>query len=499
MDPTSNNPNPYDIFDFEYPLQFDNDFSDPTLGTDVILQGTTESIPDNLFQFITNEQGEPNVIDLPAFTNPATEITTPTSGVSLATSQATSQDNQQQQQRQQQQQQRREQEPVVGQKRPRDESEDEPANQTMFVLVVGGRPFRLSWESLTSDGPDNFFTNFFRKRKNTRVMHIDRDPGTFVQIVHHLRGYYVRPRDDIENQALLSDAEYYGLKRLLAFLQKFLFINVGGRVFWLQWSLLRKDGGSRNFFTGPMMHQVFNPHGNSAQAAPIYIDRDPDIFADIITHLRGYTVNIRDEVHRTNLLKDAQYYALRGLREKLMTSRRTLDGFGDHGCREVLLLLKDVRLVNVLPPASKEDGRLRYKRDDLPHALLVQISDFCLQIHSDGSPVIELGVEDKQKLQDLGEGVALQGIQDGRVMLDEACAMAVDDRQVRHVGELAERENWEACQRECGPSCRALKLSVQKAIAGVHVDNQRLVLCLVRFEAISSRFQLNMKREFLPS
>ncbi|CDS09761.1 hypothetical protein LRAMOSA02438 [Lichtheimia ramosa] len=499
---SNNNADPYGLFNFDYPLQFDTTDLNGNELNDSLFPGAP--IPDNFLQFMTSdtapsEQHDPNVTaalvnnegsmlndaqmaqaSLPLGSSASTQN-------KRSSSSSSSGDTAQQQ-------------AEASRKRPRIQEDDEPSNQATYVLVVGGRPFRLSWESLKSDGPNNFFTNFFRKRKTTRVMHIDRDPDIFALIVHHLRGYHIRPRDDVQNQALVCDAEYYGLKRLTAFLQEHVFLNVGGRVFRLPWSLLKKDGGSRNFFTGPIQHQVFNPAtGHGAQNAPIYIDRDPDIFADIVNHLRGYTIHIRDEVHHKNLLKDAQYYALRNLREKLLTSQQTLDGFGDQRWREVLLLLQDVRLVNVLPPNKEGIQRLCYKRDDSPHALLVQLSEFVVQVHKDGKLTMDLGVKDKHKLQEISQAVSLEGIHENRVILDEACAMTVDDRQVRHIRELDHWENWETCQKCDGDECRVLKLSVLKAIAGVQVQDSKLILCLVRFVAISSRFQLNMKREFLPT
>lgn len=115
-----------------------------------------------------------------------------------------------------------------------------PPNQAVYTLIVGGRTFRLSWESLNSDGPSNFFTEYFRKQQGSKVMHIDRDPDIFELVVRHLRGYYVRPIDDVQNRSLLFDANYYGLNRLVKFLHDFLYINVGGRVFRLPWSLFEK-------------------------------------------------------------------------------------------------------------------------------------------------------------------------------------------------------------------------------------------------------------------
>lgn len=115
----------------------------------------------------------------------------------------------------------------------------EPPNEAVYTIVVGGKPFRLSWESLKSDGSTNFFLEYFRKKK-TKVMHIDRDAEIFELIVRHLRGYYIRPIDDIQNQSLLFDANYFGLNRLKKMLQEYLYLNVGGRVFRLPWTLFQK-------------------------------------------------------------------------------------------------------------------------------------------------------------------------------------------------------------------------------------------------------------------
>ena len=245
----NNNADPYGFFNFDYPLQFDTtDFNGNELN-DSLFPGAP--IPDNFLQFMTSDtapsdQQDPNATpslvnnegstlndaqmaqaSLPLGSSASTQNNKrgSTSSSSVGGS-AGAGDTQQQ--------------GATSRKRSRIQEDDEPSNQATYVLVVGGRPFRLSWESLKSDGPNNFFTNFFRKRKATRVMHIDRDPEIFALIVHHLRGYHIRPRDDVQNQALVCDAEYYGLKRLAAFLQEHVFLNVGGRVFRLPWSLLKK-------------------------------------------------------------------------------------------------------------------------------------------------------------------------------------------------------------------------------------------------------------------
>ncbi|KAI8342476.1 hypothetical protein BC941DRAFT_412897 [Chlamydoabsidia padenii] len=434
---------------------------------------------------------------------------------------------------------------LVGRKRKTEATTNgEPANQSVYTVIVGGKTFRLSWESLKSDGPTNFFVNYFRRQSNTRVMYVDRDAGIFEMIVHHLRGYYVRPVDDTQNQDLLNDARYYGLQRLYKTLQEFLFVNVGGRVFRLSWDLLRKDG-KNNFFTGPLMHSLFSPHGGREQGAPPYIDRDPDNFADIVNHLRGYTITIRDETHRKNLLKDAQYYVFRQLVEKLMTARKTVDGFGEEGSPEVLLLLQDVRIISILPtkrqlqkqqlqqeqeqndnnnaatvsPLSDTTSfdqqnwnmtQLQYKREGVAHALLVQVADICIQVHypqhqtnQHGSILLtmEMCEDNRTKLNFISQAIkASTGVQDKTLYLDDACAITVDDQHIGSLLELKDHHAMEVCTKCVNKPCRMLKLILLRGICGIHLmDNNILTLCAVRLETISSRLQLNMKREFLPA
>ncbi|KAI8149669.1 hypothetical protein BJV82DRAFT_495170, partial [Fennellomyces sp. T-0311] len=280
-------------------------------------------------------------------------------------------------------------------------------NQAMFAIIVGGKPFRLSWESIKSDGPKNFFTEFFRKRKSTRIMHVDRDPETFAVV------------------------------RLWNFLQDFFFVNVGGRSFRLAWSLFNKGWlplykAQLNYFTGPVKDHLAIPNGNGIQTPPYYIDRDPDIFMDIISYLRGYTIRIRDEVHHKNLLKDASYYALKGLRAQLLASRHILDG-SEPNNREILLHLQNVRPANLVL-SGKE---VQYKHENAARELLVQISHFdIVNIHSVFRLPAELSDADKRKLRELGNKLSVCGVDDSHVIVDEACAMTVDDRQIRHLEKL---------------------------------------------------------------
>jgi hypothetical protein len=511
-----NDPNdPTDFLNFDYGFPI-NPSQDP-------------AIPDDFFLFVTDQANPGNVQGIPnaGLNNAVPTTQTPPAGPILTATATTTTPP-----------------PLPTTTLPQQsslvETTFEPPNQAVFTIAVGGRVFRLSWESLKSDGPTNFFLEYFRKKK-TKVMYIDRDPDIFEVIVRHLRGYYVRPIDDIQAQSLLFDATYYGLTRLKKCLQEYLFINVGGRIFRLPWDLFRKGkiiyickrnivlfiinvDGTHNFFTGPLMHSFLSPHGTDG-TPPIYIDRDPDIFADIVNHLRGYTIHIRDEMHRKNLLKDAQYYVFRQLSDKLLTAQQSVAGFGEGMNREVLLLLQDIRVVNMLEskatqtsaaiskplnemtPADWSFTQIQYKRaaDGPPHALLVQIADISMQIHrkqDEFKLTFEMNESDMKKMRNMAHTAKASNGVNSEMYLDDYCAMTIDDTQVKSLKTYLdmrddESNTWEVCQK-CEGNCSVSRIILQRAICGVHLVDNMITLCALRLEAISSQFRLNLKRQFLP-
>ncbi|KAL0090972.1 hypothetical protein F4703DRAFT_1714984, partial [Phycomyces blakesleeanus] len=287
---------------------------------------------------------------------------------------------------------------------------------TAHTIVVGGKPFRLSWESLKSDGPDNYFTLHFQKHK-TRVMHIDRSASTFESI------------------------------RLDKILREYLNVNVGGRVFRLPWDLFQKDG-KQNFFNGPLMDSLYAPHHEpgSSERPPVYIDRDPDIFADLVHLLRGYTLSIRDEAHRRNLLRDAQYYVFRQLTDKLMCSHVVVDNFSPTPIQEVSLHLKDIRVAQLQIPATL--GRttevlsscantwtkcqVQYKHQDRSQSLVVQLSNVCAEIHSLKGILLVWPARDpsRDKLAKVGQSLKVANGVCERLYLHPDCGLVVDGQEI---------------------------------------------------------------------
>ncbi|CAM0142850.1 hypothetical protein VKS41_002583 [Umbelopsis sp. WA50703] len=238
---------------------------------------------------------------------------------------------------------------------------------------------------------------------------------------------------------------------------------------------------------------------NQAEAGPYMIDRNPDTFSEIIKHLQGYSIEIRDEVHRANLLKDAQYYSLRRLKDKLLTAKKTIDGFGETGAAEVLLWLKDVRLAHLIPSQSQEDNtistidllhnshQIRYKREDINHMLLVQVSEFYLHPPQPGRHRryrLELCPGEHQKLEAMAKALKLNGGLCDLACINDDCAIRIDDQDITAT--------------EFANSHKSNKLCVLRAIVALLANEDQLTLCMIRFEAISSRLQLNLKREFLP-
>lgn len=258
------------------------------------------------------------------------------------------------------------------------------------------------------------------------------------------------------------------------------------------------------------MHSLLSPHTEESNSSPIYIDRDPDIFADIVNHLRGYTIHIRDEMHRKNLLKDAQYYVFRQLGDKLLTAQQTVAGFGDGSSPEVLLMLQDIRLVNVIGPKLSDSKdwtstQIQYKRiaEGTPHALLVQVSDLCIQIHTSSSTtklIYETNEADLNKMLSMAKTIKATNV-NMELFLDTYCAITIDDNQVKSIQYCLDNDvietQWEACTKCNIADCQMSKLILQRAICGVHLIDNMITLCALRLEAISSRFRLNLKRQFL--
>lgn len=121
-----------------------------------------------------------------------------------------------------------------------------------------------SGNALNSDSP-SYFTQFFtlHSGENVKTLYIDRDPAVFKDIVRHLQGYLVTPRneehfvfyslqDGTDSRYLYSDAIYYKLPRLRQRLFRDFYVRIGGTSFQIPRELFidtKQKGDSKNFFS----------------------------------------------------------------------------------------------------------------------------------------------------------------------------------------------------------------------------------------------------------
>jgi hypothetical protein len=122
------------------------------------------------------------------------------------------------------------------------------------------------------------------------------------------------------------------------------FINVSGTIFKVARETILND--SPNFFG------LLEPFADR-NLTPTYFCRSPELFKDILSHLQGYEVHIRDKIHRTNLLKEARYFKLNNLISKLsLGTEYVYSGFPTRPEErikpEVTMVLKNIKVKHVL-------------------------------------------------------------------------------------------------------------------------------------------------------
>ncbi|TKA67191.1 hypothetical protein B0A49_08725 [Cryomyces minteri] len=210
----------------------------------------------------------------------------------------------------------------------------------VFPIQIGSELFRLSGASISSDAP-SYFSQFFEEqlRRNNgagdiRTLYIDRDPVTFRDISLHLQGYHIEPQDGRSFVKLFADAQFYSLPRLSQqLLNSSIHITVGDRAFQIPRSLFSSPGDTPNYFTLGFAiffstpSEVFPGLDRRGLLRPPSIlpptipGRSADTFAELLHVLKGYPLHIRNEGHRAELLRDARYFHLKGLEQKLIPYR----------------------------------------------------------------------------------------------------------------------------------------------------------------------------------
>ncbi|CAO2652512.1 Nn.00g007950.m01.CDS01 [Neocucurbitaria sp. VM-36] len=246
----------------------------------------------------------------------------------------------------------------------------------VFPIQIGSELFRLSGASISSDAP-SYFSHFFSDQLHSnggragdvRTLYIDRDPDTFRDIALHLQGYHIIPKDGEHFVKLFADAQFYSLPRLTKQLfSTDIFIRIGGTPFQIPRDLFSAPGDSPNYFSLGFAQffstpsEVFPGLDRSALLRPPSIsppsvpNKNGETFAELIQLLQGYNVEIRNDAHRSRLLKDARYFHLKGLEQRLIPCEISFNLKRQQS--EILLRLEDIRQsgISFTPDKSLSDS-----------------------------------------------------------------------------------------------------------------------------------------------
>lgn len=243
-----------------------------------------------------------------------------------------------------------------------------------------------------------------------RTLYIDRDPTTFEDISLHLQGYHIEPRDGPHFVKLFADAQFFSLPRLTAQLfASTIYIRIGDSEFQIPRDLFSSPGDSPNYFSlgfaiffstptevfpGLSQRTLLRPPSILPPSVP---NRSAKTFADLLHILKGYPVEVRSEEHRQELLRDARYFHLKGLEQRLIPHQISYNLA--RGKSEILIRLEDIRQSGVsfvadnATPASTSStspasstasnipaspGWIHYQRpyaDSTSYSLIVEISE----------------------------------------------------------------------------------------------------------------------------
>lgn len=189
-----------------------------------------------------------------------------------------------------------------------------------------------------------------------------------------------------------------------------IFISIGHREFQIPRDILTDPGNSPNYFTlgfgliFSRKDQVFPGLDREGLIRPPSIlppsvpNRSADTFAELLHLLQGYPVNIRNETHRDELIRDARYFHFKGLEQRLIPHSISFNSLRQR--KEIVLRLENVQksgvsVVHEQMETSNGNGTLNdeedvlagwvnYARpyvDDGPAELVLEIGGEATQIH----------------------------------------------------------------------------------------------------------------------
>jgi hypothetical protein len=188
-----------------------------------------------------------------------------------------------------------------------------------------------------------------------------------------------------------------------------IFISIGHREFQIPRSIFNDRGNSPNYFSLGFAAFFSNPAeifpGLDREGLirppsilpPSVPNRSAKTFDDLLHLLKGYPVDIRDEAHRQELLRDARYFHFKGLEQRLIPHEISYNQLRKRS--EITLRLEYVQKSGISVAQSKASGDdpsvayVNYARpylEDPPAELVLEIGLEDTKIHfSTGSPRAE--------------------------------------------------------------------------------------------------------------
>lgn len=245
----------------------------------------------------------------------------------------------------------------------------------VYLIQVGGKLFKLSGASLSSDGPSHF-TDFFQQPENLdKILCIDRNPDVFNLIYMHLQGYQINVENDYQFVHLYLDSYYYSLRRLQRFLaEDDLFATVGNVSFKIARTLFTSTGNFPNYFTisyNSMLTnnfeiiQIKNMIRPPPQKPVTVPNRSPKLFNDLLELLKRNPLVIENEEHRSLLIRECKYYRFAELEQQIIKYKIVNNPFSPDNKQEIIIGLKDISpkgLINEQPIDIKHEVALQYQR-----------------------------------------------------------------------------------------------------------------------------------------
>lgn len=132
-----------------------------------------------------------------------------------------------------------------------------------------------------------------------------------------------------------------------------IYIRIGDTDFHIPRDLFNKPGDSPNFFSLDISVFFTTPSDRNTESNKCSLLRPPSIlppsvpnrsaktFADLLHFLKGYDVEIRNEQHRAELLRDARYFHLKGLEQRLIHHEITYNLARQRS--EIRIRIEDIR------------------------------------------------------------------------------------------------------------------------------------------------------------